>query len=174
MALLLIFQCLPLFLHQFSLPLLAQSLSLSLSLSLFFCSFFLPCFFLNSYFFCIFPSYAFFFYYCLASLLFFIERIKLKFIHLKGFFHQSFLYFRFPVLICNVFQIPFCYLCFSYLKLFFLYNNKVFGFKNGNLKDTWLVNWGLQHNVFVYPVFLEMWKVLVFLPDFVQNHVDVQ
>ena len=117
--------------YAFSLPLFTLSLSVSPS-------FFLP----SSFSFFVFPS---LFYACPVCLLCFLEKNKLNLSHVKAFFHLSILVFCFPVLLC--FQIPFHLRCSSYLKLCFLFNNKVFVLQKGQIiQHHFGAFGGLQHN----------------------------
>ena len=99
------------------------------SLSLFSFSFFLPCFL----------SFFFFVLFCFSLLAAFLSsNEKFKLLYLKGFFHQSFLFWGgVPVLICLPNPLLLSLFFFLSSVVFFIYNNKVFVVRQLKDKNVW-------------------------------------
>ena len=123
-----IFECLPLFLLSLFWPSTCSiSLSLSLSLSLFlFFSFFLPCLSFFLAFFC-FLFFSLSFVFCLLCFCF-MKTNNIKRLNCKAFFHQSCVFFWFPVLfsLSNPF---FLSLFFSWYSVMFFVQHQCFWFQ---------------------------------------------
>ena len=145
----------------------------SFSVSLLFFSFFLPC--LSCFAFFWFLLFLSFYLFCLLCLSF-MKTNNIKRFNCKVFFHQSCVFFWFPVLftLSNPF---FLSLLFPGIQLCFLFNINVSGFKKHKLKNTNFWSKGeLQQNgfFFINLCFAKCEKLSFFLPRFGRILVDVQ